>query len=289
MDQQGFQRVRTNQFKKVYDRWKQKKLTQKEAGEQLGITERTLVRYRGEGTETWGRYQGAPQQETSEMVALYRDLYPQRNIAHFHEAYTGPQAFLQLGKEILYNAGVGRRPRGGGPHRQRRERKEQAGLMIIRTRARTSGFWGRSGTLWSRWMMRERYTVFFSAQEGTWSSFRGVRDVLESKGIFSSFYSDRGSHYWNTPVAGGRVDKENPTQFGRGISWVPIPGCSPEARKREDVRDFAGAAGAGTGHSGEEANRFLRDKFVPVNRRFMVAPAEEGSAFVPLRGGWYCV
>ncbi len=35
----------------------------------------------------------------------------------------------------------------------------------------------------------------------------------------------------------------------------------------------------------EEGNRFLRDKFVPdFNRRFMVAPTEEGSAFVPLLG-----
>ena len=43
MDQARFlQRVRMNQFKKVYDRWKQKKLTQKEAGEQLGITQVTL-------------------------------------------------------------------------------------------------------------------------------------------------------------------------------------------------------------------------------------------------------
>ena len=37
MDQTRFlQRVRMNQFKKVYDRWKQKKLTQEEAAEQLG-------------------------------------------------------------------------------------------------------------------------------------------------------------------------------------------------------------------------------------------------------------
>ena len=64
------------------------------------------------------------------------------------------------------------------------------------------------------------YSAFFVAQEGTWSSFRGVRDVLESKGIFSSFYSDRGSHYWNTPKAGGRVDKKNPTQFGRAMMGV---------------------------------------------------------------------
>ena len=35
----------------------------------------------------------------------------------------------------------------------------------------------------------------------------------------------------------------------------------------------------------DEANRFLRDKFVPdFNRRFVVAAKEEGTAFVPLLG-----
>lgn len=38
MDQARFlQRVRMNQFKRVYDRWKHKKVTQKEAAEQLGM------------------------------------------------------------------------------------------------------------------------------------------------------------------------------------------------------------------------------------------------------------
>ena len=67
------------------------------------------------------------------MVALYRDLYPQRNVAHFYEAYTerhGGKRSYSWVKRSLYRAGVGRRPRGGGPHRQRRERKEQAGMMI---------------------------------------------------------------------------------------------------------------------------------------------------------------
>ena len=76
----------------------------------------------------------------------------------------------------------------------------------------------------------EIYSAFFVAQEGTWSSMRGVRDVLEGRGIFSSFYSDRGSHYWKTPVAGGRVDKENPTQFARAmieLGTLMIPGDIP--------------------------------------------------------------
>ena len=65
----------------------------------------------------------------------------------------------------------------------------------------------------------EVYSGFFVDEEGTWSSFRGVRETAERRGLFLSFYSDRGSH-WNTPEAGGKVDRSNPTQFGgRWASW----------------------------------------------------------------------
>ena len=66
MDQTRFlQRVRMNQFERVYQRWKDKKLTQTEAAAQLGITERTfrryIVRYEDEGTKgfwtgVWGQF-----------------------------------------------------------------------------------------------------------------------------------------------------------------------------------------------------------------------------------------
>ena len=46
MDQTRFvQRVRMNQFERVYQRWKEKKLTQAGAAAQLGVTERTFRRY----------------------------------------------------------------------------------------------------------------------------------------------------------------------------------------------------------------------------------------------------
>jgi hypothetical protein len=63
----------------------------------------------------------------------------------------------------------------------------------------------------------EHYNMFFVEEEGTSSSFRGIRDVIKKHGLFSSLYTDRGSHYWNTPEAGGKVDKYNLTQFGRAI------------------------------------------------------------------------
>ena len=41
----------------------------------------------------------------------------------------------------------------------------------------------------------EHYSMFFVEEEGTQSSFRGVREVIETRGLFNAFYSDRGSHY----------------------------------------------------------------------------------------------
>jgi hypothetical protein len=35
-----------------------------------------------------------------------------------------------------------------------------------------------------------------------------VKEVILSRGLFCSFYSDRGSHYWHTPEAGGKVDEK---------------------------------------------------------------------------------
>ena len=37
----------------------------------------------------------------------------------------------------------------------------------------------------------EHYSMFFVEEEGTQSSFRGVREVIEARGLFSAFYSDR--------------------------------------------------------------------------------------------------
>ena len=66
----------------------------------------------------------------------------------------------------------------------------------------------------------EHYSMFFVEQEGTASSFRGVRETIERHGLFAALYTDRGSHYWLTPEAGGKVDKTQPTQFGRALGQL---------------------------------------------------------------------
>ena len=63
----------------------------------------------------------------------------------------------------------------------------------------------------------EIYSAFFVEEEGTMSSFHGLREVIEAKGLFSSLYTDRGSHYWYTEEVGGKVDKSRPTQVHRAL------------------------------------------------------------------------
>ena len=64
-----------------------------------------------------------------------------------------------------------------------------------------------------------------------------MREMIEAKGLFCSLYTDRGSHYWDRPAAGGKVNRENPTQFGRAMARLGIemiPAYSPEARGRSE-------------------------------------------------------
>jgi len=140
----------------------------------------------------------------------------------------------------------------------------------------------------------EHYSMFFVEEEGTASSFRGVKEVIEKKGLFSSLYTDRGSHYWHTPEAGGKVDKNKPTQFGRAMKELcieMIPAYSPEAKGRIE-RVFATHQDRLVKELAlyritdmEEANNYIQEHYLPsYNREFKQPPLEEGSAFVPWMG-----
>jgi len=83
----------------------------------------------------------------------------------------------------------------------------------------------------------ELSSAFFVEEEGTLSSFRGLQEVMEAKGLFSSLYTDRGSHDWYTDEAGGKVDKTRLTQVHRALQQLGItliPASSPEAHGRSE-------------------------------------------------------
>jgi hypothetical protein len=140
----------------------------------------------------------------------------------------------------------------------------------------------------------EHYSMFFVEEEGISSSFEGVREVIVRKGLFSSLYTDRGSHYWYTPKEGGKVSKTQLTQFGRAMKHLGIqmiPAYSPEARGRSErafethqdrlVKELAFHGITDM----DAANRYLAKEYLPAfNAEFMVPVLQDGSAFVPWKG-----
>jgi hypothetical protein len=62
-------------------------------------------------------------------------------------------------------------------------------------------------------------------------------DLVVKHGLFCSLYGDRGSHYFFTPEAGGKVSKTVPTQAGRALSRLGIEhiaAYSPQARGQSE-------------------------------------------------------
>ena len=138
------------------------------------------------------------------------------------------------------------------------------------------------------------YSAFLVEEEGTASTFQALHEVFGRHGLPLSLYTDRGSHYFLTPEAGGKVDRARLTQVGRALERLGvehIAAYSPQARGRSErafhtlqdrlVKELA-LAGIATM---ETANRFLKDVYVPAhNARFAVPAGETGSAFVAIPG-----
>src|SRR5205807_1171417 len=130
-------------------------------------------------------------------------------------------------------------------------------------------------------------------EEGTRTLMPALRQVIEEQGIFCALYSDRASHFFVTPKAGGKVDPTRLTQLGRALQELGIkmiPAYSPQARGRMErsYRTWQGRLPQELRlrkiTTVEEANGFLRQEYrAEFNRRFAVAAAGKGSAFVRTR------
>lgn len=219
----------------------------------------------------------APVDEVLAMTKEYRSRYMGWNVKHSHSLYkrTGGTRSYTLVKRRLQEAGLVPCSKKRGAHRKRRERSPMPGMMIHQDDSTHEWV---AGKMWDLIVTMgdatsEHYSMFFVEEEGTASSFQGVREVIKAHGLFISFYSDRDSHYWNTPEAGGKVDKENLTQFGWSMKQLGIemiPAYSPEARGRSE-RAFGTHQGrlpfelAAAGITDmETANRYLREVYIPA-------------------------
>jgi len=306
--------IRRMRFTDVLGRSERSELSQMEAAELLGISERTFRRWRDRHREHGleglsdrrlaPSLRRAPVTEIERMLGLYRDIYRGFTVKHFHEQLVKRHNYV-LGYTVtklhLQREGLVQRARTRSAHRKKRPRRPMVGMMLHQD-ASTHAWLPGDGRKYDLVVTMEDatsalYSAFLVDEEGTASSFQGLREVVAGHGLFCSLYTDRGSHYFFTPEAGGKVSKTMLTQVGRALSQLGIEhiaAYSPQARGRSErvfltlqdrlPKEFK-LAGIATV---EAANAWLRDTFIAAyNTQFAVKAEQDGSAFVSdTAGAW---
>jgi transposase len=284
-----------------------KKITWWQAAEIIGISDRSMRRWReryeahgydGLMDRRRGRPSGrrVPLAQVEQVLGLYREKYFDLNVRHFHEKLVeehGIELSYTWVKQALQGAGLVARGRRRGVHRKRRPRRPLPGMLLHLDGSRHRWFQD------ERWydllvMLDDASSEIYYAQlvdeESTVTVMAALREVIERRGLFCALYSDRGSHFWLTPKAGGKVDPHRLTQVGRALRDLGvqmIPAYSPQARGRSE-RSFSTWQGRlpqelrlrGIRTVGE-ANRFLHDEYMAAfNSRFQVPATQRGTAFI---------
>ena len=295
-------------FEELLDRHEGGFVRQAEVGEMLGISERTFRRWRDRYRESGpsglrDRRIGepspkrAPPDEIQRMLCLYSEDYAGFTVKHFHEHLQkrhGYRLSYTVTRLALQHAGLVRAAPRRGAHRRKRPRRPMAGMMLHQDGSRHA--WLGTGPALDLVITLDDatgalYSAFLVREEGTASSFRGLAETIAAHGLFCALYTDRGSHYFHTPEAGGKVDRRHPTQVGRALAQLGIEhiaAYSPEARGRcerafRTLQDRLPKELALAGITDRAAaNDYIRDVYLPEhNARFAVAPEDPASAFVP--------
>lgn len=283
-----------------------------EAAEILGISPRSMRRWRERMDEDG--YDGlfdrrtrqpsprrVPLAVVEQVLHLYRERYHDFNIKHFHETLVsehGIELSYTWVKTALQTAGLVARRAKRGRHHKRRPRRPLAGMMLHIDGSTHAWLGAGQGHQDLVTLMDDATSEVYYAQlvpqESTASIMAGLWSVVASKGLFCSLYSDRASHFVYTPKAGEGPDRTVRTQVGRALEQLGIeliPANSPQARGRCE-RSYGTLQGRLPQElrvrgitTMAEANEFLEATYIEAhNRRFAVAPAEQGSAFVPATG-----
>src|ERR1044071_6703611 len=303
---------RAMKIKEVITRAISGKINWIQAAEILGMSDRQLRRWR----KRWDKYgydglfdrrtqqpspKRVPMADVEAVLKLYRTKYFDLNVKHFVEKLRAEE---QIGlsytwvKTALQNAGLVQRYAKRGPHRRKRPRRPLTGMMLHVDGSR------------HRWIpgldqyqdlivifddaTSEVYDTKLVEEESTVTVMGSLKRVVESRGLFCSLYSDRGSHMAWTPKAGEAVDRQHPTQIARALKQLGIDlilAYSPQARGRCE-RLF----GTWQGRLPQElrlrgirtvdaANQFLAAEWIALHdQAFSVEAEQTGTAFLPYTG-----
>ncbi|HEV3206335.1 MAG TPA: ISNCY family transposase, partial [Terriglobales bacterium] len=234
-----------------------KRMTWWQAAEVIGISDRQMRRWRRRW-EKFGydglldRRRGRPSSrrvplELAERVlALYREKYFDFNVRHFHEKLREKQGIAlsyTWVKLALQGAGLVKKSGRRGVHRRRRPRRPLPGMLLHLDGS--SHAWLGDGRRYDLLVVlddasSEIYYAQLVEEESTRTVLAALRAVVEKKGVFCALYSDRASHFFETPKAGAKIDPHRLTQVGRALHELGIrmiPAYSPQARGRSE-RNF---------------------------------------------------
>jgi transposase len=241
------------------------------------------------------------QEVREQVLMLRRGKYDGFNDQHFTEKLVEVEAIAvtrETVRRILRSAGVASpRKRRPPKHRQRRERKAQAGQMILWDGSDHDWLEGRGPRLCLMGAIDDATGevlpgAHFTEQESTVGYLRVLRDILREKGIPHTVYGDRHSSlkrndkHWTLEeeLAG----KQEPTQVGRVLANLGVEmryALSAPAKGRVErlwgvLQDrliselrLAGASTRG------QANKVLDEYRHAHNKRFAVAPQDTQPAW----------
>lgn len=288
-------------------RIKQAALTVVEAAKLLGVSERQVRRIvravvaEGARGVLHGNIGRAPPNRLSSsvrkrIVKLMRGTYAGFNDQHFTEKLVEVEK-IEVSRatvqRVLRGSGIGAaRKRRPPKHRRRRDRKPQAGMMLLWDGSRHDWLEGRGPMLCLMGAIDDATSemlpgAHFVDQECGAGYLRVLLAIAREKGLPWSAYMDRhgslkrNDSFWTLEEE--LRGKQDPTQVLRAIELLgiePIYALSPQAKGRVErlwgtaqdrLTSELRLAGARTAN---EANDVLR-KYVPDHNRRFAVPAQE--------------
>jgi transposase len=303
-----------NEIKRVYvlQQVQDHQLTGRQAAERLGISlrqvRRLIAKYRELGAPglVHGNRGRAPHNSLDKTLrARIRELaqedYKDYNDSHFTEELAEQHGLVvsrSSVRRIRRDAGQkSPRKRRSPRHRSRRQRREQAGMLLQTDGSRHDWLEGRGA-----WLTLIAYIddatnqvsgATFRDEEDAAGYFLGLREICLTLGIPAAIYADQHTIFQSPTKATLEQELagvEPKSQLGRLLDELGIKliaARSPQAKGRierlwETFQDRLVKALRKAGASNrEEANQVLASFLPKFNQRFGVEPAQAGTAFLP--------